>query len=243
MRPPPPGGSRTRRSHQLRGQRWCWDVMPGLLPSRPGYSANGLAPGHPDQPAPAPAWEPLLPPWAPRLRAAEGPRDSDELSPEHPGSWEPGPHSLVSVGSLPQLVGSDPPGEVEEAHGVLEVEVRHRGILDGRAEPRGQRGQAEASDPEPRPLRIRGNGGPARLRGWSACQRPERGLEAAGLALSSALRLLGPGLLSPQGHRELGQASDASRRSAVPGMLCACASPVRRWPPAAEHSKCGSSGF
>ena len=38
--------------------------------------------------------------------------------------------SLISVGSFPELVGSDSPGEVEKPHGVLEVEVRNRGVLD-----------------------------------------------------------------------------------------------------------------
>lgn len=40
--------------------------------------------------------------------------------------------SLVSVGSFPELVGSDPPGEVEKPHGVLKVEVRDRSVLDER---------------------------------------------------------------------------------------------------------------
>lgn len=41
---------------------------------------------------------------------------------------------LVSVGSFPKLVSSDPPGEVEESHGILKVEAWNRGVLDKRAE-------------------------------------------------------------------------------------------------------------
>lgn len=42
--------------------------------------------------------------------------------------------SLVSVGSFPELVSSDPPRKVEKAHGVLEVEVWNCRVLDKREE-------------------------------------------------------------------------------------------------------------
>lgn len=47
--------------------------------------------------------------------------------------------SLVSVGSFPELVSSDSPGEVEKPHGVLEVEVWNRSVLDGREQSHGVR--------------------------------------------------------------------------------------------------------
>lgn len=48
-----------------------------------------------------------------------------------PSQQGPG-DSLVSVGSFPQLVGSDPPGEVKKPHGVLKIEVRDGRVLDKR---------------------------------------------------------------------------------------------------------------
>lgn len=40
--------------------------------------------------------------------------------------------SLVSVGGFSELVGSDPPGEVEKAHGVLKVQVWDSSVLQER---------------------------------------------------------------------------------------------------------------
>lgn len=48
-------------------------------------------------------------------------------------------HSLVSVGSFPELVRGDPPGEVEKPHGILEVEVRNCSVLAKRAKSQDQR--------------------------------------------------------------------------------------------------------
>lgn len=64
--------------------------------------------------------------------------DKGMLSPGHPCVREASTlparprDSLVSVGSFPELVSSDPPGEVEKPHGILEVEVRDCSILDER---------------------------------------------------------------------------------------------------------------
>lgn len=48
-----------------------------------------------------------------------------------PSQQGPG-DSLVSVGSFPQLVGSDPPGEVKKPHSILKIEVRDGRVLDKR---------------------------------------------------------------------------------------------------------------
>lgn len=126
-------------------------LQAGPLCQQPG--AGALRPA-----GPAPAWEHFLTLGPLVWKAEEGPQDSDvgpwstkvssARSTPRAGSrgqhLPPGPHSLVSVGSFPQLVGSDPPGEVEKAHGVLEVEVRDCCVLDERAEP-------GSAGPGPRP--------------------------------------------------------------------------------------------
>lgn len=233
----PSRGPHTRWSHRLRVQKRCWDVMPGLLRSRPGHSANSLAPGPSDQPAP------LLPgntsfTLGPLVwKAEEGPQDSDvgpwstkvssARSTPRAGSrgqhLPPGPHSLVSVGSFPQLVGSDPPGEVEKAHGVLEVEVRDCCVLDERAEPQNQRGQARGPrTPEPRPLRTPRTPRAREVKGLVCMSEARMGPRGCRLGLfprPSPCWGLAPS--PPKDTESLPRASDTSRHPAVPGPAAA----------------------
>lgn len=65
--------------------------------------------------------------------------------------------SLVSVGSFPELVGSDPPGEVKKPHGVFEVEVGHCSVLERkqshriRARPDGRASAPQSQTPPSKP--------------------------------------------------------------------------------------------
>ena len=61
---------------------------------------------------------------------------------------------LISVGRFPELIGSDPPGEVEKPHGVLEVEVRHSGVLGRREQVTGSE-HAQLLERKPRLLKPR----------------------------------------------------------------------------------------
>lgn len=160
-------GPHTLWSHQLRVRKWCWDVMPGLLHSRPGYSANSLAPGA-YRPADPSSCLGTLPSslgsssgkWMRALRtviSAPSPqRRAQPRAPHVPGTGSQhlprGPDSLVSVGSFPELVGCDPPGEVGKAHGVLEVEVRDCCVLDESKATGSERPGRGARTLEPRPL-------------------------------------------------------------------------------------------
>lgn len=157
-----------------------------------------------------------------------------ELSPEQPPSpcREPapsrrGPDSLVSVGSFPELVGSDPPREVEKAHGVLEVEVRDCCVLDKGAQSWSEYGQAGGTQiPEHKPLlwKLRAHE-IKELVHRSEARTGGSGLQA--WALPSALTLLGLDTLSlsrtqraslracntQHCHRPCGSARASDRRS------------------------------
>lgn len=104
-----PEAPHTRWSHQLRVQKWCWDVMPGLLYWRPGYSANSLAPGHTDRLTPRSCLGTLPSPlgsssgeWMRALRTvilAPGP-------PEHPTCREPGASTSPEAQTHWSLLGA-----------------------------------------------------------------------------------------------------------------------------------------
>lgn len=61
---------------------------------------------------------------------------------------------LISVGRFPELVGSDPPGEIEKPHGVLEVEVWHSGVLGRREQVTGSE-HAQVLECKPCLLKLR----------------------------------------------------------------------------------------
>lgn len=135
-----------------------WDVMPSPLNSRgqAGYS-NSLVLGALLRPIPAPgratlpsSLVSLTEKWDDNsTHSLEGPYDTyiehvvrasqrraQPRAPMLPGEAR---HSLVSVGSFPELVRSDPPGEVEKPHGILEVEVWNCSVLAKRAKSQNQR--------------------------------------------------------------------------------------------------------
>ena len=93
-----------------------------------------------------------------------------------PSQQGPG-DSLVSVGSFPELVGSDPPGEVKKPHGVLKVEIRDGRVLDKRKQSHEMRaclGWTAPRLPTCKPLLLTlRKQKPHKLRDWSTGQRPE----------------------------------------------------------------------
>lgn len=135
-----------------------------------------------------------------RVREARSAQSTPVFRAPVPSQQGPG-DSLVSVGSFPQLVGSDPPGEVKKPHGVLKVEVRDCGVLAKRKQRFGIRARPGWGAPRlltRRPLLLK----PRELKpheGKGLVHRSEAGTEGSGpeaWVLAVALTLPGPGTLS-----------------------------------------------